>query len=113
MLSLMELLLKIEDYSNAIRFFQNALKLDSKNNTVRENLAKAYASNKDFSNAQTMYEQVLKYDNQNWDAYIELAKVCIALEDNESADKYLQYVQDKNPSYRRNEVSNLLTRNAK
>ena len=105
--------LKIEDYSNAIRFFQNALKLDSKNNTVRENLAKAYASNKDFSNAQTMYEQVLKYDNQNWDAYIELAKVCIALEDNESADKYLQYVQDKNPSYRRNEVSNLITRNAK
>lgn len=105
--------LKIEDYGNAIRFFQNALKIDPKNNTVRENLAKAYASNKDFHNAQTMYSEVLKYDKENWDAYIELAKVCIQLDDYTSAEKYLQYVQDRNPSYRRSEVMNLLGANEK
>lgn len=97
-----------EDYKNAIKFFQNAIKLDPKNNDVRANLAKAYARNGDYDNAKTTYTELLKQDVNNWDAYVELAKVCMQLNDNTSAEKYLIYVQEKNPSYRMNEVNNLL-----
>ncbi len=97
-----------EDYKNSIKFFQNAIKIDSKNNDVRANLAKAYARNGDYDNAKTTYTELLKQDTNNWDAYVELAKVCMQLNDNVSAEKYLIYVQEKNPSYRMSEVNNLL-----
>lgn len=98
-----------EDYSNAILYFQNAIKLDSKNNDVRYNLAKAYAQNKDYDNAKITYIELLKMDQKNWDAYIELAKVCMQLNDNEGAEKYLIYVQEKNPGYKTSEVASLLS----
>lgn len=97
-----------EDYKNAILYFQNALKIDSKNNTVRANLAKAYVKNLEFDNAKTVYTEVLKTDNKHWESYIELAKVCMQLNDNESAEKYLVYLQAKNPSYKPDEVEMLL-----
>ncbi|MCQ2575678.1 MAG: tetratricopeptide repeat protein [Treponema sp.] len=98
-----------EDYSNSIKFYQNALKIDSKNNAVRANLAKAYAKNSDYDNAKTTYTELLKYDKENWDAYIELGKVCMQLGDNTNAEKYFIYVQEKNSSYRAAEVSSLLS----
>lgn len=97
-----------EDYKNAILYFQNALRLDSSNNTVRKNLAKAYAKNEDYDNAKTTYTELLKLDSENWEAYLELAKVCMQLNDNESAEKYLVYLQTKNPTYKSDEVSSLL-----
>lgn len=98
-----------EDYANSIKFYQNALKIDSKNNAVRANLAKAYAKNSDYDNAKTTYVELLKLDQQNWDSYIELAKVCMQLGDNATAEKYLIYVQEKNPLYKPDEVSALLS----
>lgn len=98
-----------EDYKNAILYFQNALRLDSNNNTVRKNLASAYAKNEDYDNAKTTYTELIKLDSKNWDAYLELAKVCMQLNDNTSAEKYLIYLQTKNPSFKANEVSNLLS----
>ncbi|NLC93610.1 MAG: tetratricopeptide repeat protein [Treponema sp.] len=97
-----------EDYANSIKFFQNALKIDSKNDDVRYNLAKAYVKNGDYNNAKTIYLDLLKTDDKNWDAYIELAKVCMQLSDNTNAEKYLIYIQEKNPSYKASEVSSLL-----
>lgn len=100
--------LSLEDYENAIKYFQNALKIQPKNNEVRYNLAQAFASSKQFDNAKTIYVEVLQQDANNWDAYIELAKVCMALGDNESAEKYLTVVQIKNPTYKKSEVDSLL-----
>ena len=45
---------------------------------------------------------------EEWDAYIELAKVCIQLSDNESAEKYLIFVQEKNPTFKAAEIDSLL-----
>lgn len=97
-----------QDYDNAILFFQNALRIDSKNNEVRSNLAKAYTQNKDYSNAKTTYTELLKYDSKNWDAYISLAKICMELGENDTAEKYLIYVQEKNPDYKSSEIKSLL-----
>ncbi len=101
--------LAVEDYDNAVKYFQNALKIQPKNNEVRYNLGQAFASSKQFDNAKTTYVQVLQQDTNNWDAYIELAKVCMALGDNQSAEKYLTVVQIKNPSFRKAEVDSLLS----
>ena len=100
--------LMIQEYSNAIKYYQNALKLDSKNNAIRANLAKAYAQSGDYDYAKATYTELLKVDKENWDAYIELAKVCMQLDDNDNAEKYLIYVQEKKPGYRKNEVKELL-----
>lgn len=100
--------LSIENYDNAVKYFQNALKIQPKNNDVRYNLGQAFASSKQFDNAKTTYVQVLQQDANNLDAYIELAKVCMALSDNQSAEKYLTVAQIKNPSFRKNEVDSLL-----
>lgn len=97
-----------EDYKNAIMYYQNAIRIDSSVNDVRSNLAKAYAKDGDYDNAKTTYTELIKLDSQNWDAYIELAKVCMQLNDNNSAEKWLIYVQSKNPNYRKSEVDNLL-----
>lgn len=101
--------LEKEDYKNAILYFQNAIKLQPANNSVRANLAKAYAKNSDYDNAKVVYKELIKVDPKNWDGYVELAKVCIQLEDNEGAEKYLVYIQEKNPGYRTAEVESLLT----
>lgn len=100
--------LEKEDFSNAIKFYQNAMRLDPKNTDVRANLAKAYAKNYEYDNAKTTYTDLIKMDARNWDAYIELAKVCMQLNDNAKAEEYLTYVQDNNTSYRKTEVTNLL-----
>lgn len=97
-----------EDYKNAIMHYQNAIKIDSSINDVRANLAKAYAKEGEYNNAKTTYTELIKLDSQNWDAYIELAKVCMQLNDNATAEKWLVYVQTKNPNYRKAEVDNLL-----
>ena len=101
--------LQQKDYSTAVDYFQTALKLDSSNNDVRANLARAYASAEDYENARAVYTDVIKSDNSNWDAYIELAKVCLSLNDGDNAERYLVYVQEKNPGYRSGEVSTLLS----
>ena len=97
-----------EDYENAVKYYQNALKLDSKSNAIRANLAKAYAQAGQYDYAKSTYTELLKTDKENWDAYIELAKVCMQLNDNENAEMYLVYVQEKNPMYRKAEISDLL-----
>ncbi|MBP5568645.1 MAG: tetratricopeptide repeat protein [Treponema sp.] len=97
-----------DDYKNAIRFFQNALRIQPRNNEVRYNLAKTYAKNGDYENARTTYEDLVKADTKNWDAYIELAKVCMQLGDNESAKAYLKEVSLNNPTYRRADISTLM-----
>ncbi|MBP5601149.1 MAG: tetratricopeptide repeat protein [Treponema sp.] len=98
-----------EDYANAIKFYQNALTLDSKNNAIRANLAKAYAQAGEYDYAKSTYTDLLKTDKENWDAYIELAKVCMQVNDNANAEKYLIFVQEKNPSYKAKEVAGLLS----
>ena len=100
--------LEKKEYKNAILYFQNALKLDSKNNEVRSNLAQAFASDSQFDNAKTTYLEVLKQDQSDWNAYVELGKVCMALNDNASAEKYFVYVQEKNPTFRKAEIESLL-----
>lgn len=97
-----------EDYENAVKFYQNALRLDSKSDSIRANLAKAYAQAGQYDYAKSTYVELLKTDKENWDAYIELAKVCMQLGDNAGAEKYLVYVQEKNPTYRKAEVAGLL-----
>ena len=98
-----------EDYENAVKYYQNALRLDSKSDSIRANLAKAYAQAGQYDYAKSTYTELLKTDKENWDAYIELAKVCMQLGDNAGAEKYLVYVQEKNPNYRKSEVAGLLS----
>jgi len=98
----------LEDYKNSVIHFQKALQLDSKNNAVRYNLAKAYAKDGDYGSAKSVYMELLKADAKNWDAYLELAKVCLQLNDNSGAEKYLVYLQEMNPSFKKNEVADLL-----
>jgi tetratricopeptide (TPR) repeat protein len=100
--------LKKQDYKNAVFYFQNALRLDPGNNVVRSNLAQTFAGDGQYDNAKTTYLELIKLDNNNWDAYVELAKVCMSLNDNTSAEKYLLYVQSKQPAYRKTEVDKLL-----
>lgn len=98
-----------KDYPNAVKYFQKALVLDSKNNDVRFNLGKAFASDQQFDNAKTTYMELLRLDSNYWDGYIELGKVCMALSDNSSAEKYLIFVEEKNPGYRKQEIDSLLS----
>ncbi|MBQ7970551.1 MAG: tetratricopeptide repeat protein, partial [Treponema sp.] len=100
--------LRKEDYTNAILYYKNALKIDSKNNEVRSNLARAYAKNGDYDLAKVTYIDLLKADKEDWDAYIELAKVCIQLNQNNLAEGYLLTVKDKNPTYKADEINSLL-----
>lgn len=99
---------ELEQFDNAIIHYQNALKIDSKNNEVRYNLAKAYAKNGDYNNAKLVYMDLVKQDNRHWDGYLELAKVCLQLNENENAEKYLVYLQDKNPGFKVSEIQALL-----
>jgi tetratricopeptide (TPR) repeat protein len=101
--------LQKKDYKNAVLYFQNALRLEPKNNAVRSNLAQTYAGDGQFDNAKTTYLDLVKQDPQAWDGYVELAKVCMSLNDNASAEKYLVYVQSKQPEFRKDEVSSLLS----
>ncbi|MBQ5471539.1 MAG: tetratricopeptide repeat protein [Treponema sp.] len=98
-----------KDYKNAVTYFQNALRLDPKNNDVRYNLAQAFASDGQFDNAKTTYIELLRMKPDCWDAYVELGKVCLTLQDNEGAEKYLITVQTKQPSFRKSEVDMLLS----
>lgn len=100
--------LEKKDYENAVLYFQNALKLDARNNMVRRNLAQAFAGAGQYDNAKTTYLEAVRLNNEEWDAYVELGKVCLALHDGDSAEKYLLYVQAKNPSWRKSEVEALL-----
>ena len=97
-----------EDYKNAILYFQNALKLDSKNNDVRYNLAQAFASDRQYDNSITTYKEFLKTSPENYDGYIELAKVYMAKGDNETAAKYLEFVQIKKPDFKASVIKSLL-----
>ena len=72
------------------------------------NLAGAYASAKQYDAAKTLYTEILQRNQNNLEAYVELAKVCIALQDNAAAEKYLVTVQAKDASFRKAEVSSLL-----
>ena len=91
-----------------VTHFLTALKLDPKNETAKMNLASAYASSKQYDKAKNVYTEVLQRNQNNLDAYVELAKVCIALQDNVNAEKYLIAVQAKNASFRKAEVAELL-----
>ena len=95
------------DYENAIKYYLEALSLQGTNSTVRLNLARCYASSSQPESARSTYEDVVKSNNKNWDAFLELAKVCIQLKDN-SAEKYLVYLQKNNPGFHAAEVKNLL-----
>lgn len=97
-----------KDYSNAITYFQNAIRRNPKDNTVRFNLAQAYSGAGDFDNAKTTYLEILNSDTSNWDTYIEVAKVFIALKDTANAEAYLKILQQKNPTYKKAEVDTLL-----
>lgn len=97
-----------KDYSNAITYFQNAIKKNPKDNAVRFNLGQAYSGAGDFDNAKTTYLEILNSDTSNWDVYIEVAKVFIALKDTANAEAYLKILQQKNPTYKKAEVDVLL-----
>ena len=97
-----------KDYQNAITHFQNALKKNPKDQTVRFNLAKCYGEAGEFDNAKTCYLDILNSDSKNYDSYIELAKVFVALKDTASAESYLKILQQKNPTYKKAEVDALL-----
>lgn len=100
--------LQKEEYRSAIKYFQNALRIQPKNNEVRANLARTYAKNGDYDNAKTTYKELIKTDKKNWDAYLELSKVCMQLNENTEAEGYLIYIRDNNPAFNRSEVTNLL-----
>ena len=97
-----------KDYENSVKYYKNALAISSDDNTVRENLAKSYTAAKDFANAKELYEQLVKIQPGNADMMYDLAKVCISKGDIEDAEKYLLYLQAKQPSYKTQEVSSLL-----
>ena len=81
-----------------MKYYKNALAISSDDNTVRENLAKSYTAAKDFANAKELYEQLVKIQPGNADMMYDLAKVCISKGDIEDAEKYLLYLQAKQPS---------------
>lgn len=97
-----------EDYQNAVKYFAEAHKIDSSNIEVSENLAKAYCSSGQYDFAKTIYEDIVKADQKNWASYLELAKVCIKLEEKDSAEKWLIYLQSKAPDYEKAQVASLL-----
>lgn len=103
-----------KDYKNAIQFYQNALRIEPTNNTVRQNLAKAYASDSQYDNAKATYIELIRRDGKNWDAYIDMANVCIQLGDNASARTYLTTLRSQQPNYRTADVDRLfaMTSNA-
>lgn len=98
-----------EDYKNAIKYYQNALKIESKNVDVQLNLARAFAKNKEYENSKAAFIELIKNDGKQWIAYIELAKVCLQLNENNLAEGYLLTLKEKNPSFQKNEVDNLLS----
>ena len=98
-----------KDYTNAILYFQNALRMEPKNTEVRSNLAQAFAGAGQYDNAKTSYVELLKQSPSDWNAYVELGKVCMALNDNAGAEAYLTAVQSKQPQFRKDEVSALLS----
>ena len=95
------------DYDSATRFYLEALAIQPRNNTVRMNLAKCYASSQKFNEAKSTYDDVVKSEPKNWEAVLELAKVCVQLKDAEG-EKWLVYLQANNPSYHADEVKTLL-----
>ena len=85
------------------------MKTEHDNMAVVTNLANDYANDKDYANARKVYEFIWKKQPSNWDACYELAKVCIQQGDSTSAEKYLIYLQAKNPEYKTSEVADVLS----
>ena len=100
--------LQKKEYQKSIDYYLQALKINSKDNQVRTNLAKAQAEAGQFENAKQTYIEVIQQKPDNYDAYIDLAKVCIALKDTVSAEGYLNALKNKKPEYRTSEVKYLL-----
>ena len=97
-----------EDYDSAVQYYQAALELKPQDNTALENLAKAYASSAQYDKAKTVYEDIVLAHPDNWDARFELAKVYMQLKENENAKAQLLFLTEKNPSYKSEEVKQLL-----
>ena len=100
--------LQKEDYNSAIKYLKVARGIEPGNSALSMNLAKAYSSSSQYAEAKSVYEDVIKKEPKNWDAYLELAKVCIQLGNFQDAKVYCIYLQDNNPSFKRDEVKNLL-----
>ena len=97
-----------QEWKSAMTHFENAVRAEPDNVEAKTNLAQAYSRGGELEKADSTFREILKTEPENWDALIELGKVCIARSDGDSAAKYLEYVQIKNPDYRAAEVSALL-----
>ena len=97
-----------KQYDEAIKYYKSALKIQTNNNTVRANLARTYVYAQQYDSAKVTFEDVVKANPEDWESWLELGKVCMSMGDNESAEKYLVYLQAKNPGYQTAEVSALL-----
>ena len=96
------------DYSNAVVYFEAALKVNPDDKVVKQNLANAYLKAEDYENAKSVYLEILSDNENNLQANLDIAKVFLQLNDNENAKKYLEYLKNNNPEFKADEVTGLL-----
>ncbi|MDR1388399.1 MAG: tetratricopeptide repeat protein [Treponema sp.] len=90
---------RMDDWPQAIQYYEAALRVQGGNVTVRMNLARAYAGAQNMDRARDSYLEVVRLSPNNYDALFELGKTCVSMGDRESAKKYLASLLEKSPSY--------------
>ena len=76
--------------SEAIKFFQKALKLDFNNLGTLNHLAECYEINKSFEDAKKIYLEVIEIDKKNKIANKGLSRICIKFGYHKQGIEYLQ-----------------------
>ncbi|MDX2070030.1 MAG: tetratricopeptide repeat protein [Haliscomenobacter sp.] len=84
-----QLFLAKEEYANAINSFKSAIKLESHNLDIRNNLANAYLINKNYSEAELEFRKILRIDTNNVDALIGLGEINLNYSSDDTDDLLL------------------------
>ena len=84
---------KKEDFSQAIQYYQRALKIDPDLLNTRSNLGEAYLKSKQLTKAEIEYKKVLKVTDYHVESHIGLGEVYLAMGDEGESDLYSQAIK--------------------
>jgi tetratricopeptide (TPR) repeat protein len=84
---------KKEDFSQAIQYYQRALKIDPDLLNTRSNLGEAYLKSTQLTKAEIEYKKVLKITDYHVESHIGLGEVYLAMGDEGESDLYSQAIK--------------------
>ena len=91
-------LIGLKDYPNAIKYFKKAIKLDSKDSMLWNNLADAYLNTKEFEKGLECCHKAIYFNPENFHAFITTGEIYYELEQYDKAMYYADEAKEINPT---------------